>query len=177
MAKRTATKKTTTKKPAAKKSPKAKGTEQPKVQARDVEPLITDKNLRSLYGKDAAFQEEIDAVVGKKREAIAYSVSKEHLDKEIYALAKRLAKWTPEKFAAKWPLLEAYLDKLGVLERADKVQTLELTGGKNPGEEDEKTDEEAEAGGKPGPTFGGPASRAAAVRELAEDTGAALAGE
>ena len=147
------------KKAGAKKSGDA--TERQPLKASDVEPLITENQLRKLRSDLVELQAKIDKTVGTKRERIGFSVEKEHLDKDVFALAQRIDKWTPEQGAYRWPLLLRYLDALGTMKKFESAPGLEM--GDGPTEDGD----EADSAPKPGPAFGG-------VAAIAESAGASL---
>lgn len=124
-----------------------------KVGPSEMTPLINERQLRALLASDASHKEELDSVTGSLRAEIKLAVEKHHLDKEMFAILKKFNRWTPEKLADKWPVLLAYMDMAGLMEKIDSVGRLDLG-------------DEAPATGKPGPAL-------APARETEEAAGGA----
>lgn len=115
-------KRATTKDGAAKKAgarAKAKATaENARDEAADGahEPLIKKTALNDLYRDDVSLSAEIAQITGTKRQRIGDAVKNDHLDKDAYAVAKKLKNIKKaEKRASVVRNLLAYLRYMGLL--------------------------------------------------------------
>lgn len=117
-------------KPAAKaKAPKAKPAAEPAAEvgaAGQARKAISKQALNGLMRSCANFKADADSATGSMREKIAYAVEHNHLNKQVFALIRRLDKLEPEKLLTFLEDLELYLDFSGLNDRADSVGKLPL---------------------------------------------------
>lgn len=144
-----------------------------KMRPSDVEQIISAKKLKELLRADSAYKSQIDLVVGSLREKIAYAVSKDHLNKKAYAIVKSFYRMPGNKLAELWPVVLAYMDSAGLMERIDQVLRLDL-GDDVVEEVDEDEEADEPEAPRPGPVFGGSRTSprtSKAVAALAERAG------
>lgn len=91
--------------------------------------LISRSALVKLLKNDDRYQEEMDGILGTRREEIGNAVQKHHLDKDAFADLKRLHKINSnETLAHRWRTLLAYMKMTGVMDRIESVPMLPLDG-------------------------------------------------
>lgn len=118
---------------------------------------ISEGKLQTLLRTCASLKKQGETLNGSLREKIGYAVEHDYLNKEVFALIRRLDRKEPEALAIFLDDLEHYIEASGLGDRADAVQNLNLEGGANPGPKKDKT------GGNPkGRTVNGNGSEAAA---------------
>lgn len=88
--------------------------------------VITQNNLNVLMQTVAEIKGRADSQNGKLREAIAQAVQHQHLNKEVFALIRRLDKKEPEALLLFLEDFDDYLEKTGLHDRADSVGKLPL---------------------------------------------------
>ncbi len=87
---------------------------------------ISPAKLKSLMIELTEMAARKDRVVGAIRERIGDAVENDHLNKEVFALLRKLDKKEPEELAVFLDTLEAYLDASGLMDRAESVMELPL---------------------------------------------------
>lgn len=91
--------------------------------------VISEGKLTGLMRTCASLTQQGASLNGALREKIAYAVEHDYLDKQVFALIRRLDKMEPERLAIFLDNLEHYIDISGLGDRADSVQNLPLAGG------------------------------------------------
>jgi hypothetical protein len=109
-------------------------------------PVITENNLKKLMRSCNSLKGQQDSLLGSMREEIKNACDKQHLNKEIFALIRKLDKKTPESLNIFLEDLAHYLEISGLEARADSAPSLGMDRGEvAEGDGDIEADEDGEA--------------------------------
>lgn len=83
--------------------------------------LTPGTTLKSLLSTCRGYKKNVDSIVGKMREEIAYAKDKKGLNTSMFALLRRFDKMEPEEAAANWHTLVGYMESSGVMAKIESA--------------------------------------------------------